>query len=95
MADDLALVAHRQMRLVVEIGLVAPLGGIDAARRRLDIKVMRLLATLLDEIAREVEIALLAGGATEPDQRELDLLMPAIAGLLAELRPEVASIWSA
>ena len=56
---------------------------------------MRLLAALVDEVVGEVEIFLLAGHAAELDQRQLDLLMAAIALLLARRRAETVAMWSA
>ncbi len=53
----------------------------------LDVEVMRrLLAALVDEIGREVEVLPLAGQMIELDQRQLDLLVPVIAVLLARVR---------
>src|SRR5688572_4944901 len=43
---------------------------------------MWLLSALVDEIAGEVEMLALAGQVIEPDQRQLDLLVAAIAVLL-------------
>ncbi len=76
------------MRLVVFIGVVAETLGVLVTGGRLDVEVMRLLAAGIDEEAREVEIALLAGDAAEADQRQLDFLVAAIAGLMVRAGAE-------
>ena len=57
---------------------------------------MRLAASLVDEIGRKIEAAAIPGQPVKLDQRELDLLMPAIAALLpgaaAERRGDVIDI---
>jgi hypothetical protein len=59
------------------------------ARHRLDVEIVRRLPpALIDEIDREVEVLLLAEQAVELDQRQLDLLVTAIAVLLAGTRTE-------
>ena len=86
--DDAVLLAHRHVALVVVVGRVPVVGRIGAARPRLDVEVMRRAAALVDEVAGEIEVAPLAGQPVEPDQRQLDLLVAAIAALLALVRPE-------
>ena len=84
MADHLGLLAHRKVRLIVLVGHVPEFGGIVAARDRLLCEIMRRLApALVDEISREVEPAAVSGQAVELIERELDLLVPGIAALLA------------
>ena len=86
--DHLGLLAHGDVRLVVLIGLGPVIGRIVAARQRFLSEIMRLAPPLVDEIGREFEPPLVAGQAIELDQRELDLLMPGIAALLARSGPE-------
>ena len=83
MPHHLVLLAHRDMRLVVFVDTVIPGRRIAAARPRLDVEVVRLPAALVDEIARQIHVPRLAGEAGELDQRQLDLLVTAIAAKLA------------
>ena len=57
-------------------------GRVVAAGDGLDVEVMRLRPALVDKVGGQVEIALLAGGMIELDQRQLDLLMAAVTALL-------------
>ena len=82
-ADDLALLAHRLVRLAVFVGLLDEVGRVAAVADRFLGEVVRLLAALVDEELGEVEIALLAGDAGELDQRQFDLLVAAVAAELA------------
>ena len=92
--DHFRLLAHRNVRLIVFVGL-RPVGGrIVAARQRLFGEVVRLAATLVDEIGREIEPPAVAGQTVKLDQRELDLLMAGIAAPLPGSLPKVAAIWS-
>ena len=90
------LLAHRDMGLIVLVGASPEVLRVLAARQRLLGEVMRLAAALIDEIGGEVEPAPIAGQAVEFDQRQLDLLMPAIAALLpcpaAEDRGDVIDV---
>ena len=91
--DHFRLLAHRNVRLIVFVGL-RPVGGrIVAARERLFGEVVRLPATLVDEIGRKIEPPAVAGQAVELDQRQLDLLMSGIAaplpGVSAESRGDM------
>jgi 2Fe-2S ferredoxin len=92
-ADDARLLAHRDVGLIVFVGL-GPIGGrVVAARQRLLGEIMRLTAALVDEIGGELEPSAVAGEAVELDERELDFLMARIAvplpGSPAERRGDV------
>ena len=90
MPHHLVLLAHRDMRLVVFVDAVIPGSRIAAARPRLDVEIMRLAAALVDEIARQIHVPRLAGEAGQLDQRQLDLLVTAIAAKLALPATEAA-----
>src|SRR6056297_2419094 len=83
------LLANRPVRLIVGVGgrmvVVLPVAfGLGfAATVGLDAEVVRVGTALVDEEAREVEVAVLSGGIGEPDERELDLLVSGVAGFFA------------
>ena len=88
MADDLRLFAHRRVRLVVLIRLRPERLGVFPARDRLEVEVIGLPTTLVDEIGGEVEMLAVAGDAVELDERELNFLMATING------PKTVPMWS-
>src|SRR5947209_20521606 len=59
-----------------------------AAREGFRVEVMRLPSTLRNKILAETQIALLTGGAEEPDQTDLNFRVPAIAALLLRFGSE-------
>ena len=84
------------VRLVVLVGLVVELLRDRRRAPRLRVEIMRLLAALVDEVLGEIEIFLLAGDAGELDQRQLDLLVAAIARASARRAgPNTVAMWSA
>ena len=96
MPDDLLLVANRLMRLVVVVGPEDEILRIAAVALSLDVEIVGFGATLVDEILGQVHVLLLAGGAGELDQCQLDFFMSAIAGdlvrTMAELVDDVVDI---
>ena len=84
-AHDLVLLANRLVRLVVLVGLEMEVLWVGATRPRLLVEIVRLMAALVDEVLCQVHIFLLAGDTGQLDQRQFDLLMAAIAALLAGL----------
>src|SRR5690606_32501651 len=84
--DDLALLAHRQVRLavfVIALHVALRFPALRLALLAFDVEIMRLPPALVDEIGGEVEVLLLPGQVIELDERELDLLVAVIAALLA------------
>ena len=68
---------------------------IRAARRVLALEVRRLPAALVDELASECAVAVVAGRVGQLDQRELDLLVAAVAAVVAPPAPNSSAIRSA
>ena len=87
-AADLGQFAHGDMRLGVGIRPPPVFAGIFTAGAGFDIKVVGLLATFVDEVPGEIEIALILSRAVELDQCELNFLVAAVAALLAFLGTE-------
>src|ERR1700722_5715947 len=82
MPHDAGLLSDGDVRLVILVGPSPEGGRILAARKRFLSEIVRLTAPLVDEIGCKIEAAAIAGQSVKLDQRELDLLMPAIAALL-------------
>lgn len=96
MPHDPGLFANGDVRLVVLIGSRPVVRRIVAARQRLLSEIVRLAASLVDEVSREIDAAAVAGQPVKLDEGELDLLMPWITALLsrtvAERRGDVIDI---
>ncbi len=94
MADCGILFPDRLMGLVVFIDIVFPPDaetGRRAARLphvRLDVKVIRLRSTLVDEIAGHFQIAIVARRPVHLDQGQFELFMPGISLALSFVLPE-------
>src|ERR1700727_1899370 len=82
MPNDAGLLADGDVRLVILISSSPEAGEILAARPRFLSEVVRLGPPLVDKTGRKIEPAAVAGQPVKLDQRELDLLMPAIAAPL-------------
>ena len=88
MPHDPGLLSDGDVRLVILVGSSPVARRIVAARERFLSEIVRLTAPLVDEIGGEIEAASIAGQPVKLDQRELDLLMPAIAALLPRTAAE-------
>src|SRR5947209_1531683 len=78
MTNNLVLLTNWEMRLVVLVGSGPEVCRIIATCASLDIEVVRLFATLFNKVVTQLEIALLTRRLIEFDQRQFDLLMPAV-----------------
>ena len=65
--------------VVVDRHIVLPVGAVVLVQRRVVFGGKELPAAVLDEEAGQLEVALVAGGAPELDQGQLDLRVPRIA----------------
>ncbi len=91
MADDLALLAYRDVRLgvlVIALYVALRLPALLLTFLALDVEIVRLPAALVDEVGGEVEMLLLAGQVVELDESEFDFLVTVIAALLSRAGAE-------
>ncbi len=82
-ADDAGLFADGQVGLIVLVALLDEGCGIAAVADRFFGEVVGLLAALVDEELREIEVTAFARDAGQLDEGELDFLVAAVAAALA------------